>query len=169
MEILCRKSLKGVCALITPWNWPINQITLKVLPAIATGCTCILKPSEHTPISAMIYTEILHEAGVPPGVFNLINGTGEDVGVALSRHADIQMISFTGSTRGGISVTQEAAKTVKRVTLELGGKSPNIFFKDVCDADDALRPRWMNACIIQANLVMRLPGCWWNGAAMTWL
>ena len=121
--------------MITPWNWPINQITLKVLPAIACGCTCILKPSEHTPISAMLYAEILHEAGVPSGVFNLIHGTGEEVGVALSRHPDIQMISFTGSTRGGMSVTRESAATIKRVTLELGGKSPNLVFAD-CDLEE---------------------------------
>jgi aldehyde dehydrogenase (NAD+) len=147
-DIMCKEPI-GVCALITPWNWPINQITLKVLPAIATGCTCILKPSEHTPISAMIYTEILHEAGVPPGVFNLINGTGEDVGVALSRHADIQMISFTGSTRGGISVTQEAAKTVKRVTLELGGKSPNLIFAD-CDLEERVAAS-VNECMFNTG------------------
>ena len=145
---MCKEPI-GVCALITPWNWPSNQITLKVLPAIATGCTCILKPSEHTPISAMIYTEILHEAGVPPGVFNLINGTGEDVGVALSRHADIQMISFTGSTRGGISVTQEAAKTVKRVTLELGGKSPNLIFAD-CDLEERVTAS-VNECMFNTG------------------
>jgi len=125
----------GVCGLITPWNWPINQITLKVLPALATGCTCILKPSEHTPISAMIYAEILNEAGYPKGVFNLINGEGPVVGAALSRHPDIQMMSFTGSTRAGTAVTCDAADTVKRVTLELGGKSPNLVFAD-CDLED---------------------------------
>ena len=133
-DILTKEPI-GVCGLITPWNWPINQITLKVLPAIACGCTCILKPSEHTPISAMLYAEILHEAGVPSGVFNLIHGTGEEVGVALSRHPDIQMISFTGSTRGGMSVTRESAATIKRVTLELGGKSPNLVFAD-CDLEE---------------------------------
>jgi len=133
-DILTKEPI-GVCGLITPWNWPINQITLKVLPAIACGCTCILKPSEHTPISAMTYAEILHEAGVPSGVFNLIHGTGEEVGVALSRHPDIQMISFTGSTRGGMSVTRESAATIKRVTLELGGKSPNLVFAD-CDLEE---------------------------------
>ena len=133
-DILTKEPI-GVCGLITPWNWPINQITLKVLPAIACGCTCVLKPSEHTPISAMSYAEILHEAGVPSGVFNLIHGTGEEVGVALSRHPDIQMISFTGSTRGGMSVTRESAATIKRVTLELGGKSPNLVFAD-CDLEE---------------------------------
>ena len=130
-DVLLKEPI-GVCGLITPWNWPINQITLKVLPAIATGCTSVLKPSEFTPLSATVYAEILDEAGVPPGVFNLIHGKGEEVGVALSRHPDIQMVSFTGSTRGGISVTREAAPTVKKVTLELGGKSPNLVFSD-CD------------------------------------
>ena len=110
----------------------MNQIALKVIPALATGCTCILKPSEHTPISAMIYAEIIHEAGYPAGVFNLINGLGDTVGSALSRHRDVQMMSFTGSTRAGAAVTQDAAETVKRVTLELGGKSPNLVFAD-CD------------------------------------
>ena len=124
----------GVCGLITPWNWPVNQIALKVVPALATGCTCILKPSEHTPISAAIYAEIIHEAGYPVGVFNLIHGDGPTVGAALSRHRDIQMISFTGSTRAGTAVTKDAAETVKRVTLELGGKSPNLVFAD-CDLE----------------------------------
>ena len=132
-EMLLREPI-GVCGLITPWNWPINQVVLKVLPVIATGCTCVLKPSEHTPISAMIYAEILHEAGVPAGVFNMVNGTGPVVGSALSRHADIQMMSFTGSTRAGTAVTQDAASSVKRVTLELGGKSPNLIFAD-CDLE----------------------------------
>ncbi len=122
----------GVCGLITPWNWPMNQIALKVIPALATGCTCVLKPSEHTPISAMIYAEIIHEAGYPAGVFNLVNGDGINVGSALSRHPDVQMMSFTGSTRAGKAVTRDAVETVKRVTLELGGKSPNLVFAD-CD------------------------------------
>lgn len=128
-DILTREAI-GVCGLITPWNWPINQISLKVIPALASGCTCILKPSEYTPLSAMIYAEIIHEAGYPPGVFNLINGDGETVGSALSKHPDIQMMSFTGSTRAGICVTHDAADTIKRVTLELGGKSPNLVFAD---------------------------------------
>jgi len=132
-DILLREPI-GVCGLITPWNWPMNQIALKVIPALATGSTCILKPSEHTPISAMIYAEIIHEAGYPPGVFNLVNGDGPTVGAALSRHPDIQMMSFTGSTRAGIAVTRDAAETVKRVTLELGGKSPNLAFAD-CDLE----------------------------------
>ena len=125
----------GVCGLITPWNWPMNQIALKVIPALATGCTCVLKPSEHTPISAMIYAEIIHEAGFPAGVFNLVQGDGPTVGAAMSRHRDIQMMSFTGSTSAGTAVTRDAADTVKRVTLELGGKSPNLVFAD-CDLQE---------------------------------
>ena len=120
----------GPAGLITPWNWPINQIALKVLPALATGCPCILKPSEHTPLSAAIYAEILHEAGVPPGAFALVHGTGPEVGDALALHPALAMVSFTGSTRAGTSVTKSAADTVKRVTLELGGKSPNLVFAD---------------------------------------
>ena len=130
-DILVREPI-GVCGLITPWNWPMNQVALKVLPALATGCTCVLKPSEHTPISAMIYAEILQSAGYPDGVFNLVNGEGSVVGVAMSKHPDIQMMSFTGSTRAGTAVTKDSAETIKRVTLELGGKSPNIVFND-CD------------------------------------
>ncbi len=124
----------GVCGLITPWNWPINQIALKVIPALATGCTCVLKPSEHTPISAMIYAEIIEAAGFPPGVFNMLYGDGPIVGAALSRHTDIQMMSLTGSLRAGVAVAKDAADTVKRVTLELGSKSPNLVFDD-CDLD----------------------------------
>ena len=120
----------GVCGLITTWNWPLNQIAAKVGPAIAAGCTMVLKPTEIAPINALIFAEGMHEAGVPAGVFNLVNGTGPDVGVAMSSHPDIDMMSFTGSTRAGISVAQEAAKTVKRVTQELGGKSPNIILDD---------------------------------------
>ena len=133
-EVLLREPI-GVCGLITPWNWPMNQLVLKVIPVIATGCTCVLKPSEHTPISAILYAEILHEAGVPAGVFNLVNGVGPVVGSALSRHPDIQMMSFTGSTRAGTAVTHDAADSVKRVTLELGGKSPNLVFAD-CDLEE---------------------------------
>jgi len=125
----------GVCGLITPWNWPINQVVLKVVPALATGCTCVLKPSEHTPVSAVLYAEIIHEAGFPPGVFNLIQGEGPIVGAALSRHPDILMMSFTGSVRAGTAVSKDAADTVKRVTLELGGKSPNLVFAD-CDLEE---------------------------------
>ncbi|MFY0312292.1 aldehyde dehydrogenase family protein [Leisingera sp. D0M16] len=120
----------GVCGLITPWNWPVNQIALKVLPALATGCTCVLKPSEHTPVSAAVYAQMIHDAGYPAGVFNLIHGDGPAVGAGLSRHPEIDMMSFTGSTRAGIAVSKDAADTVKRVTLELGGKSPNLVFAD---------------------------------------
>ncbi|TRW82107.1 aldehyde dehydrogenase family protein [Mycolicibacterium sp. 018/SC-01/001] len=120
----------GVCGLITPWNWPLNQIACKVFPALATGCTMVLKPSEVAPFSAQIFTEILDAAGVPAGVFNLVYGDGPGVGAALSAHPDIDMISFTGSTRAGVDVAKNAAGTVKRVTQELGGKSPNIVLDD---------------------------------------
>jgi len=132
-DVLIRESY-GVCGLITPWNWPINQITLKVLPAIAAGCTCVLKPSEFTPLSSVLYTELLHDAGVPAGVFNMIQGDGLVAGATLSRHPDIAMMSFTGSTRAGTAVAKDAADEVKRVTLELGGKSPNLVFAD-CDLE----------------------------------
>ncbi|WP_376870341.1 aldehyde dehydrogenase family protein [Albirhodobacter sp. R86504] len=127
----------GVCGLITPWNWPVNQIALKVVPALATGSTCVLKPSEHTPLSARIYAELIHEAGYPAGVFNLVFGDGISVGSALSKHPDVAMMSFTGSTRAGSAVSRDAAATIKRVTLELGGKSPNVIFAD-CDVDAAV-------------------------------
>jgi aldehyde dehydrogenase (NAD+) len=120
----------GVCGLITPWNWPINQIVCKVAPALAAGCTMILKPSEIAPISGLVFAEVIHEAGVPAGVFNLINGYGVTVGEAMSAHPDIDMMSFTGSTRGGIAVAKAAADSVKRVSQELGGKSPNIILDD---------------------------------------
>lgn len=120
----------GVCALITPWNWPLNQIVCKVAPAIAAGCTVVLKPSEIAPLTGIIFAEILHEAGVPAGVFNLLNGTGPDVGQHLASHPKVDMVSFTGSTRAGISVAKAAADTVKRVAQELGGKSANILLED---------------------------------------
>ena len=120
----------GVVALITPWNWPMNQIMCKVAPALAAGCTMVLKPSEIAPISGMVFAEIMHEAGVPRGVFNLVNGTGPEVGAALSSHPDIDMVSFTGSTRAGTDVARNAAATVKRVAQELGGKSANIILPD---------------------------------------
>ena len=119
----------GVIGMITPWNWPLNQIACKVAPALAAGCTMILKPSEFTPTSALIFAEILHEAGVPKGVFNLVNGLGPEVGAAMSEHPDIDMISFTGSTRAGVDVAKRAAPTVKRVSQELGGKSPNVILE----------------------------------------
>jgi aldehyde dehydrogenase (NAD+) len=121
----------GVCALITPWNWPLNQITAKVAPAIAAGCTMVLKPSEIAPLNAMLFAEIMHEAGVPAGVFNLVNGDGPSVGAALSSHPSVDMVSFTGSTRAGIAIAQAAAPTVKRICQELGGKSANIILDDV--------------------------------------
>jgi aldehyde dehydrogenase (NAD+) len=120
----------GVCGLITPWNWPINQIACKVVPALAVGCTMVLKPSEIAPFSAQVWTEILHAAGVPAGVFNLVNGDGPSVGAAISAHPEVDMVSFTGSTRAGIEVARNAAPTVKRVHQELGGKSPNIILPD---------------------------------------
>ncbi len=120
----------GVCAFITPWNWPINQIACKVVPAIATGCTMVLKPSEIAPFSAILWAEVMHAAGVPAGVFNLVNGDGPTVGAALSSHPEVDMVSFTGSTRAGIEVAKNAAPTVKRVHQELGGKSPNIILDD---------------------------------------
>lgn len=128
-DIVLREPI-GVCGLITPWNWPINQIALKVVPALATGSTCILKPSEFTPLNALLYAEMVHKAGFPAGTFNLVNGDGVNVGAALSKHRDVDMMSFTGSTRAGTAVSKDAADTVKRVTLELGGKSPNIVFED---------------------------------------
>ncbi len=121
----------GVCAFITPWNWPLNQIVAKVAPAIAAGCTMVLKPSEMAPLNAIVFAEVMHEAGVPAGVFNLVNGDGATVGVALSSHPDVDMVSFTGSTRAGVEVAKNAAPTVKRVHQELGGKSANIILDDV--------------------------------------
>ena len=121
---------KGVCALITPWNWPMNQVCLKVMPAIASGCTMVLKPSELAPLSSMILAELIDETKFPPGVFNLVNGDGATTGDALTSHPDINMISFTGSTRAGALISQNAAKDFKRVSLELGGKGANIIFKD---------------------------------------
>jgi aldehyde dehydrogenase (NAD+) len=120
----------GVCGLITPWNWPMNQIAVKVFPALATGCTMVLKPSEKSPFTGQIFAEILDAAGVPAGVFNLVQGDGPGVGVPLAGHADVDMISFTGSTRAGIDIARNAAPTVKRVTQELGGKSPDIVLDD---------------------------------------
>jgi aldehyde dehydrogenase (NAD+) len=123
----------GVVGLITPWNWPMNQIALKAIPAILAGCTCVLKPSEESPLNAMIFAEFCHDAGLPPGVFNLVNGDGPGVGSQLSTHPDVEMISFTGSTRAGRAISKAAAETLKRVTLELGGKGANVIF---ADADD---------------------------------
>jgi len=120
----------GVCGFITPWNWPINQISCKVAPALATGCTMVLKPSEIAPMSGYLFTEMMDQAGFPAGVYNMVNGDGPDVGAVISSHPDVDMVSFTGSTRAGILVAKAASETVKRVTQELGGKSPNIIFED---------------------------------------
>jgi aldehyde dehydrogenase (NAD+) len=129
-DTFIRREPIGVCGLITPWNWPLNQITSKLAPALAAGCTVVLKPGEVAPLSAIIFAEILHKARVPQGVFNLVNGDGPTVGEAISGHPDIDMVSFTGSTRAGILVAKAAAASVKRVTQELGGKSPNVILED---------------------------------------
>ena len=129
-DYIVREEPIGVCGLITPWNWPINQIVSKVAPAFAAGCTVILKPSEIAPLSAMIVAEIMHESKIPAGMFNLVNGLGNIVGEAMSAHKDIDMMSFTGSTRGGVAVATASAATVKRVSQELGGKSANIILDD---------------------------------------
>jgi aldehyde dehydrogenase (NAD+) len=145
----------GVAALITPWNWPINQVIVKVLPALAAGCTCVLKPSEEAPLSALLFAEMIHDAGFPPGAFNLINGNGAVAGAALSAHRDVDMVSFTGSTRAGVAVAKAAADTVKRVTLELGGKSPNLLF---ADADLETAVKWsVDACFSNAGQTCDAP------------
>ena len=126
----------GVTALITPWNWPMNQIVLKAIPAIATGCTMVLKPSEIAPLSGLLFAEMIHEAGFPAGVFNMVNGDGLGVGTQLSMHPDVDMVSFTGSSRAGIAISKAAADTLKRVSLELGGKGANIIFANA--AEDAV-------------------------------
>ena len=135
---LMRKEPIGVCGLITPWNWPMNQVVCKVAPALAAGCTMVLKPSEIAPLSAYLFAQILHEASLPPGVFNLVNGDGPTVGFAISSHPDVAMVSFTGSTRAGVAVASAAAPTVKRVTQELGGKSANIILEDA-DLESAVK------------------------------
>ncbi len=133
----------GVAALITPWNWPMNQVILKVVPALAAGCTVILKPSEIAPLSSLLLAEMIDSAGFPAGVFNLVNGDGMGVGSQLSAHPDVDMVSFTGSTRAGIAITKAAADTVKRVSLELGGKGANIIF---ADADEKAVTRGVRHC-----------------------
>src|ERR1700734_3875756 len=135
---LMRKEPIGVCGLIAPWNWPMNQIVCKVAPALAAGCTMVLKPSEMAPLSGYLFAQILHEADVPPGVFNLVNGDGPTVGAAIASHPDVAMVSFTGSTRAGVAVATAAASTVKRVTQELGGKSANILLED-SDFENAVK------------------------------
>ena len=139
----------GVCGLITPWNWPLNQIACKVAPALAAGCTMVLKPSEVAPYDAMVFAEILHDAGVPPGVFNLVNGDGPSVGAAIASHPDVDMVSFTGSTRAGKDVARRAAETVKRVSQELGGKSANIILEDA-DVADAVK-RGVQQCYLNSG------------------
>ena len=147
-DILCREAI-GVCGLITPWNWPINQIFLKVIPALATGCTCVLKPSEQTPLNALLFAEMIEEAGFPAGCFNLVNGDGINAGAVLSKHKDIDMISFTGSTTAGVSISKNAASSIKRVTLELGGKSPFIVFDDA-DIEASLT-QCINTCFLNSG------------------
>ncbi len=133
----------GVCALITPWNWPMNQVVLKVVAALAAGCTMVLKPSEVAPLSGLLFSEIMHEAGFPAGVYNMINGDGMGVGNAMTGHAGVDMVSFTGSTRAGVAISKNAADTVKRVALELGGKGANIIF---ADADEKAVVRGVRHC-----------------------
>ena len=145
----------GVCGLITPWNWPINQIVVKIVPALAAGCTMVLKPSEYSSLSALLFAEVAHEAGVPPGVLNVVNGDGPGVGAAIASHPDIDMVSFTGSTRAGILVAQMAAETVKRVAQELGGKSANILLDDV-NLDDAVT-RGVAACFTNSGQSCSIP------------
>jgi aldehyde dehydrogenase (NAD+) len=150
-----RREPIGVCAMITPWNWPLNQMVCKIAPALAAGCTIVLKPSELSPLSAVILTEILDEAGVPAGVFNLVQGDGPTVGAALAAHPEVDMVSFTGSMRGGVAVAKAAADTVKRVTQELGGKSANII---LADADFAKAVRaGTAACLINSGQTCKAP------------
>ncbi len=144
----------GVVGLITPWNWPMNQVTLKVIPAILAGDTCVLKPSEIAPLSSMLFAEIVDDAGLPPGVFNLVNGDGPGVGTQLSTHRDVDMISFTGSTRAGIAITKAAADTLKKVVLELGGKGANIVF---ADADDKAVVRGARHCFYNSGQSCNAP------------
>lgn len=152
---LVTKEPVGVCGMITPWNWPVNQIACKVAAALAAGCTMVLKPSEIAPISAALLADILHEAGVPAGVFNLVNGLGPEVGEALARHPGVDMISITGSTRAGAAVAQAAAETIKRVTQELGGKSANIILDDA-DLDAAVK-RCVQLCMSNSGQTCLAP------------
>ncbi|TCW17614.1 aldehyde dehydrogenase (NAD+) [Raoultella sp. BIGb0138] len=145
----------GVCGLITPWNWPVNQVVVKVLPALAAGCAMVLKPSEYSPLSALLFAEVLHDAGVPAGVFNLVNGDGPGVGAALAAHPDIEMVSFTGSTRAGIEVARLAAPGVKRVAQELGGKSANLLLDDI-DLQNAVT-RAVAACFTNSGQSCSIP------------
>lgn len=144
----------GVCALITPWNWPMNQVTLKVIPALLAGCTMVLKPSEIAPLSSVVWAEILHAAGTPKGVFNMVNGDGAGVGTQLSGHEDVDMVSFTGSTRAGIAISKNAADTLKRVHLELGGKGANLVF---ADADEKAVKRGAVHCFANSGQSCNAP------------
>ncbi len=144
----------GVCALITPWNWPMNQVTLKVVPALGVGCTMVLKPSEVAPLSSALFADMIHEAGFPAGVFNMVNGDGAGVGTQLSGHADVDMVSFTGSTRAGMAITKNAADSVKRVALELGGKGANIIFDD---ADEKAVARGVRQCFMNSGQSCNAP------------
>jgi aldehyde dehydrogenase (NAD+) len=144
----------GVVGLITPWNWPMNQVTLKVIPALLAGCTIVLKPSEEAPLSSLLFAQFVHDAGVPAGVFNLVNGDGMGVGSQLSRHPDVEMISFTGSTRAGKAISLAAAETLKRVTLELGGKGANVIF---ADADANAVKRGVTHCMYNSGQSCNAP------------
>ena len=144
----------GVCGLITPWNWPMNQVTLKVIAALGAGCTMVLKPSEIAPLSSLLFAEIIHDAGIPAGVFNLVNGDGAGVGTQLSGHPEVDMISFTGSTRAGALISKNAADSIKRVALELGGKGANIIF---ADADDKAVARGVRHCFMNSGQSCNAP------------
>ena len=152
---LLRKEPVGVCGFITPWNWPMNQIACKVAPALAAGCTMVLKPSEIAPVNAHLFTQVIDKAGVPAGVFNLVNGDGPTVGAAMSSHSGIDMMSFTGSTRAGIAVAKAAADTVKRVAQELGGKSANIILEDA-DFNKAVA-RGVGGCMLNTGQSCNAP------------
>ncbi len=144
----------GVCALITPWNWPMNQVTLKVIPALGVGCTMVLKPSEVAPLSSALFAEMIHEAGFPAGVFNMVQGDGAGVGSQLTSHPDVDMVSFTGSTRAGVAISKNAADSVKRVALELGGKGANIIF---ADADEKAVTRGVRSCFMNSGQSCNAP------------
>ena len=156
----------GVCGLITPWNWPMNQTACKVAPALAAGCTMVLKPSEIAPIDANILAEVLDAAGVPAGVFNLVHGDGPGVGAALSAHPAVDMMSFTGSTRAGVLVAKAAADSVKRVAQELGGKSPNIILEDA-PLEEAVKSGVSDMMLTPDSPAMRRRACWFPAAATT--
>ena len=155
---------KGVCALITPWNWPMNQVCLKVIPAIAAGCTMVLKPSEIAPLSSMILAEMIDEIKLPKGIFNLVNGDGAVAGNTLTSHPDVNMISFTGSTRAGALISENAAKDFKRVSLELGGKGAKLYLKMLMLK--LLKEERLDVLEIQDNLVMLQQECWLKNQSM---